>query len=206
LLAGLALSLGKIYNKPAVRINVESHGRYDLNEKIDITRTLGWFTSIHPICLTLQSNNTDSPLQKLIEQIDNQNDLSYHRFIESELSQQNEQPFYSNILFNYFGQHLSADYQQFSIERALKFVRSDTAQLQHALELNLFSVSNSVRIECSYHNDELGNEIVEQLMQAYRKELEHLCHWLDSESNQTDEFVIEDLSADDFAAIQRQLK
>jgi non-ribosomal peptide synthase protein (TIGR01720 family) len=37
----------------ALLVDVEGHGREAISEEIDLSRTVGWFTSIYPVCLRL---------------------------------------------------------------------------------------------------------------------------------------------------------
>ena len=48
LLAALALSLGDWTGGGPLLLNLESHGREELFDGVDLSRTVGWFTSIHP--------------------------------------------------------------------------------------------------------------------------------------------------------------
>ena len=56
LLSALVLALAKITNSNTHYIMLEGHGREEIADRIDITGTVGWFTSMYPICLTA---NTD---------------------------------------------------------------------------------------------------------------------------------------------------
>jgi amino acid adenylation domain-containing protein/non-ribosomal peptide synthase protein (TIGR01720 family) len=54
LLTGLALALGAWHDAPAgvaVRVDVEGHGREPLDATLDLTRTVGWFTTLYPVTL-----------------------------------------------------------------------------------------------------------------------------------------------------------
>ncbi|MFJ4474305.1 non-ribosomal peptide synthase/polyketide synthase [Streptomyces xanthochromogenes] len=51
LLAALALALARWSGEERVRLDLEGHGREDLIDGVDLTRTVGWFTSVHPIAL-----------------------------------------------------------------------------------------------------------------------------------------------------------
>ncbi|AUS81135.1 hypothetical protein C1701_25465 [Actinoalloteichus sp. AHMU CJ021] len=53
LLAGLARTLRGWTGRDRVAVNLESHGREELFEDVDLSRTVGWFTSIHPVALRL---------------------------------------------------------------------------------------------------------------------------------------------------------
>jgi non-ribosomal peptide synthase protein (TIGR01720 family) len=52
LLTGLARVLCRWSHAPSILIDLEGHGREDLFEEIDLSRTVGWFTSLFPVRLT----------------------------------------------------------------------------------------------------------------------------------------------------------
>jgi amino acid adenylation domain-containing protein/non-ribosomal peptide synthase protein (TIGR01720 family) len=51
LLAGLARAFGRWTGEAALWVDVEGHGREELFEGMDLSRTAGWFTAIHPLRL-----------------------------------------------------------------------------------------------------------------------------------------------------------
>ncbi|MFJ5116146.1 amino acid adenylation domain-containing protein, partial [Streptomyces sp. NPDC088551] len=53
LLTALARTLRTWTGHDRTAVNLEGHGREDLFDDIDLTRTVGWFTSIHPVALAL---------------------------------------------------------------------------------------------------------------------------------------------------------
>jgi non-ribosomal peptide synthase protein (TIGR01720 family) len=53
LMTALGQTLAGFSGRPEVRIDLERHGREPLFEDVDTSRTVGWFTSIHPVELTL---------------------------------------------------------------------------------------------------------------------------------------------------------
>ena len=61
LLAALAHALCDWAGRPAVRIDVERHGREDLFDDVDLSGTVGWFTCVHPLAL----ESAGDPLQTL---------------------------------------------------------------------------------------------------------------------------------------------
>lgn len=54
LLAALARTCTFWAGSPHVWFDVEGHGREPLFDDVDLTRTVGWFTSIYPVALTLE--------------------------------------------------------------------------------------------------------------------------------------------------------
>ncbi|MGK3989851.1 amino acid adenylation domain-containing protein [Sorangium sp. So ce136] len=51
LLTALARSLARHFGHAALRIDLEGHGREDLFDDVDVSRTVGWFTSAFPVVL-----------------------------------------------------------------------------------------------------------------------------------------------------------
>src|SRR6185437_2945067 len=65
LIAGLARALAKLTNNNTNHIVLEGHGREEdaysnkSENHIDISRTVGWFTTMYPLCLTVNAGNRD---------------------------------------------------------------------------------------------------------------------------------------------------
>ncbi|HWX41236.1 MAG TPA: amino acid adenylation domain-containing protein, partial [Blastocatellia bacterium] len=51
LVTALALTLTEWTAKPGCLISIEGHGRHDVQSDIDVSRTIGWFTSIYPVLI-----------------------------------------------------------------------------------------------------------------------------------------------------------
>lgn len=53
LLASLCRALGRWSGRSEIAIDLESHGRTDPGEGIDLTRSVGWFTALYPLSVAL---------------------------------------------------------------------------------------------------------------------------------------------------------
>ncbi|WP_229797823.1 condensation domain-containing protein, partial [Planomonospora parontospora] len=51
LLAGLALAVARCTGQESVLVDLEGHGREEITGAADLSRTVGWFTTIHPVRL-----------------------------------------------------------------------------------------------------------------------------------------------------------
>ncbi|RDV11083.1 amino acid adenylation domain-containing protein, partial [Pontibacter diazotrophicus] len=70
LLAALAQTLSQWSRQEQVVIGLEGHGREDLFADMDISRTVGWFTNIYPVLLTLKDGMSASAvIQSVKEQL-----------------------------------------------------------------------------------------------------------------------------------------
>jgi len=68
LLTALARTISRWSQQPGTLIELEGHGREDLFDDIDLTRTVGWFTSLFAVKLTA-SDDLDSSIKSIKEQL-----------------------------------------------------------------------------------------------------------------------------------------
>ena len=70
LLTALVEALSDWTGQDALLMDLEGHGREGLFEDVDLSRTLGWFTSLYPVLLTLpQTNDPGQKLKSVKEQL-----------------------------------------------------------------------------------------------------------------------------------------
>ncbi|MEO1619995.1 MAG: alpha/beta fold hydrolase [Cyanobacteria bacterium J06632_3] len=98
----------------SVKIEVEAHGREQLIADIDVSRTVGWFTTTYPICLQLSApHQLDTSIKSVKEQLRQVPDrgIGYGmlRYLADKPTRQQlaEAP-PAEVLFNYLGQHKAA--------------------------------------------------------------------------------------------------
>ncbi|WP_302475267.1 non-ribosomal peptide synthase/polyketide synthase [Pseudomonas koreensis] len=68
LLTALARVIGRWSGQPSTLIQLEGHGREELFDGVDLTRTVGWFTSLFPVRLTPAAGAGDS-IKQIKEQL-----------------------------------------------------------------------------------------------------------------------------------------
>ncbi len=68
LLTALARTISRWTRQPGTLIELEGHGREDLFDDIDLTRTVGWFTSLFAVNLTA-TNDLDGSIKAIKEQL-----------------------------------------------------------------------------------------------------------------------------------------
>jgi non-ribosomal peptide synthase protein (TIGR01720 family) len=70
LLTALARAFQRWTGERSLLVDLESHGREALSEGVDVSRTVGWFTSAYPVCLELPSaNGLGGSLKSVKEQL-----------------------------------------------------------------------------------------------------------------------------------------
>ncbi|HZT33355.1 MAG TPA: amino acid adenylation domain-containing protein [Bryobacteraceae bacterium] len=109
LLAALAQTLAEWIGNPRLWIELESQGREHPLERVDISRTVGWFTAIFPLLLDLRG--ADSPAELLLAVKEQrravpQRGFGYGilRYLREDTAPQLREAPRSDLLFNYLGQ------------------------------------------------------------------------------------------------------
>ncbi|PPK65378.1 non-ribosomal peptide synthetase [Actinokineospora auranticolor] len=69
LLAALAWSLAHWTGNPHVAVHLEGHGREDVLDGVDLSRTVGWFTTMFPVTLTVPDGNWRSIIRDVRKQL-----------------------------------------------------------------------------------------------------------------------------------------
>lgn len=69
LLVALAWAVQKKYGLSQLYTLLEGHGRETISEQTDISRTVGWFTTIFPVSLTLPEGSPAAQIKSLKEQL-----------------------------------------------------------------------------------------------------------------------------------------
>lgn len=94
--------------KDSLLIDIDTHGREDVISNLDISRTVGWFTSLYPFYYHKDINNNSNidfllDVKKGLENVPN-NGVGYGilKYLNKEVELNTPQP---NILFNFFGQN-----------------------------------------------------------------------------------------------------
>ncbi len=111
LLTALTLAFGRWQGKRSLLINLEGHGREALFSDVDISRTVGWFTTLYPVSLNLESVfNPGESIKAIKEQLraipNNGIGFGLLRYLNRDKALQKtlEGLDHAPITFNYLGQ------------------------------------------------------------------------------------------------------
>jgi non-ribosomal peptide synthase protein (TIGR01720 family) len=109
LISALTIALSDWITMPKVVIGLEGHGREELFKDLDINRTVGWFTSMYPICLNVEGveniDNLIADTKDMLRGVPNKG-IGYGalRFESDSLNiKSNLSMFYEDLVFNYLG-------------------------------------------------------------------------------------------------------
>ncbi len=182
LLTALAGVICRWTCQPSALIRLEGHGREELFERVDVTRTVGWFTTLFPVKLSPQAEISAS-IMRIKEQLRAVPDkgLGYGvlRYLGPEHAQSvlNALP-EGQIVFNYLGQFdQSFDGQQGIFAPAPEGSgqgQSEEAPLGSLLSINGQVYGGALELTWTYSREVFEHATVQRLADEYAQALKDL--------------------------------
>ncbi|WP_009631336.1 non-ribosomal peptide synthetase [Synechocystis sp. PCC 7509] len=177
LLTALVQAFTQWTGESAVLIDLEGHGREMLFADVDISRTVGWFTSIFPVRLDLETLEPGAALKSIKEQLrqipNNGIDYGVQRYLAKNL----EIAVSPQISFNYLGQFDATRSQLSLFELALEtegITRSLQGKRSHLLTINGFVSEGKLQLSWTYSNAIHQASTIENLAQGFLGRLRSL--------------------------------
>jgi amino acid adenylation domain-containing protein/non-ribosomal peptide synthase protein (TIGR01720 family) len=156
LLTALAQAFAQWTGAPELAIHLEGHGREPLFEDIDLSRTIGWFTTIYPVRLELSTDHPGEALKSIKEQL---------RAIPNRgvgyglLGLKAPQP---DVGFNYLGQ-VAGDLAPESSGAP----RSPFQTRNHLIEIDASVTHGKLHIDWAYSENHHRRSTIERVAAAY---------------------------------------
>jgi non-ribosomal peptide synthase protein (TIGR01720 family) len=192
LLTVLAETLSQWTEDKHVLIDVEGHGREETVGEVDLTRTVGWFTSLCPVLLTLEDNTPwDERLRMVTKQLRAvpKRGIGYGvlRYLsgKKEIVDRLEALPQPEVSFNYGGRFVQGQEQEELEKGALEFrtalespgpVHSAHATRAHLLEVNATIAGQQLYVRWSFSDRRHKRETVESLAQQFLTGLQDLIN------------------------------
>ena len=177
LLAALGDTLSLWSGRPEVAVEVEIHGREQILDDIDLSRTVGWFTATYPILLPGGSDDPVEPLRILRQRRDAlpHKGIGYgllrHRAPGSGAGGSVELNHGAEVGFNYLGQWSGARDARSGAAVALKGAVGssfDPRMLRpHPIEVSAAVVDGKLRIDWEFSENLHHPATIEQLATRY---------------------------------------
>lgn len=201
LLTALVQVLATWSGSNSVLIDLEGHGREEILPDVDLSRTVGWFTTIFPVLLELKATeNLGDVIKSIKEQlraIPNRG-IGYGllRYLsrDAEITSQLSSSPQAEVSFNYLGQFDWGMQSDSFIKLASESVGSEHSQLghrSHLLEINGLVVENQFQLEWTYSKNFHSAATIESLAQDFVASLRTLiahCLSADAEGYTPDVF------------------
>ncbi|MBE7374214.1 non-ribosomal peptide synthase/polyketide synthase, partial [Pseudomonas lopnurensis] len=187
LLTALARVIARWTGQPDVLVRLEGHGREDLFEDIDLTRTVGWFTSMYPVKLSPQVELSASikTIKEQLRAIPNKG-IGYGllRYLGSPEARQMLQRLpQGEIVFNYLGQFDGTFDDEASLfvpaKEGTGATQDEEAPLASLLALNGQVYEGELSLGWTFSREVFNEQTIQRLADEYVEELkvliEHCC-------------------------------
>ena len=175
LLTALALALRQSTGKPFVRIDLEGHGREPLFENVDLTRTVGWFTTMFPVQLDVRSEDPGQALKSVKEQLRRipNRGLTYGllRYCSNDacvIKQLTEIP-NADVSFNYLGQYAST-----AALESTGSMRGPRNRRHHLIEIDGAIYGGQLTLQWGYSTNHHRRLTIERLAADFNAQLSSL--------------------------------
>ncbi len=182
LLTALARALGRWTGSSALLVELEGHGREDLFPDLDLSRTVGWFTSRFPVVLDLGGTSTPGEALKSVkEQLRRlpRRGIGYGllRYLGAAAAHDLRAQPAPEVGFNYLGQFdqvVSSESLFGGARESTGPTRCPSAPRAHLLQIDAGIDAGELQVTWGYSPARHRRETVERLAQGFLDELQAL--------------------------------
>ncbi|WP_160647979.1 non-ribosomal peptide synthetase [Chengkuizengella marina] len=202
LIASLVLTIKKTTKLDDITLEVERHGREPISDDMDVSRTMGWFTSIYPIHFKISEIDFQSNLKYLKETLRSIPNHGFNfgilKYLKKELNHSNQKL----VRFNYLG-----DFDNLLDSKLLKVSNFDHGsdigtknKRSSIIDVDAMILNGKLRMNISYSNNRFKDDTMTLFQETYieilKDILEHCLHKKNKEYTPSD-FEALDISQDD---------
>ncbi len=194
LLTALVLSVSNWTKQNSVSLHLEGHGREELFNDTYLSRTIGWFTSLFPVCLTIDHNTKiEHAIKSIKEQLRAipRKGIGYGmlRYLSNshEIPENLKMLDDRGICFNYLGQFNDLDEKDSSIisisNQSSGLSVCPTNKRTCAIDINLHVSNEQLVINWTYGENLHERKTIEALAENFTTQLERIIeHCIQPES------------------------
>ncbi|MDY6935439.1 MAG: amino acid adenylation domain-containing protein [Spirochaetota bacterium] len=185
LLTALMKTLQGWLGRDDVAFDLEAHGREEVIEGVDISRTVGWFTSMYPVLFQSDRDLDLSSRIKYVKEVLHNIPYRGFNYCVFKYMLGKGWPLNTGLSFNYLGQALLPEsYDAISlIEHEVPGTIADENIRPNLIDVNCIVVEDQLRINFSYSRNRYNKRTIEELADLYKRELSAvILHCLDPES------------------------
>jgi amino acid adenylation domain-containing protein/non-ribosomal peptide synthase protein (TIGR01720 family) len=188
LLTALGQAFERWTGNNSLLLDLEGHGREDLFEGVDLSRTIGWFTAVFPVLLNLEKpSDIGAAIKSVKEQlraVPNRGvGFGILRYLNPEIAKQLHKLPQAEVSFNYLGQ-----FDQVLPKSSLLMlssepsgpIRSPRGNRGYLLEINGFIASSKLQLDWTYSENIHRRESIENLATSFIESLRSLIQYCQS--------------------------
>ncbi|MCM3337215.1 amino acid adenylation domain-containing protein [Paenibacillus sp. MER TA 81-3] len=179
LVTALAMAVISFTGKEKVTFELEGHGREELFENIDVSRTVGWFTSMYPVNLRLSGTEPADIIKSIKEQLRSIPNKGVDYGILAYGSGRVAKTDQGLLRFNYMGEidnHLHSPVLQIASEDT----GSDTCssnRLSCLADVVAMVIDKTLQVRITYSTAKFSRDTMEALMRAFMQRLNEIIQF-----------------------------
>ena len=180
LLTALARAITRWTGERTMLVDLESHGREVIADDLDLSRTVGWFTSVFPVLIELDGNDLAGTIKSVKEQLRQipRNGFSYGllRYLSADgiPADQSPQPEIGFLYLGQFDQELSASVPIRLATEASGLAQSPQQRRNHLLDFEARVAGGKLQVSLTYSQSLHRRETISSLAEAFVEELRAL--------------------------------
>ncbi|WP_428741063.1 amino acid adenylation domain-containing protein, partial [Tenacibaculum sp.] len=187
LLTSCMSAIKQIFEVQKIGVWMEGHGRENIESDVDVSRTIGWFTSIFPVIFDLSENDKIQELisvKDTLRRVPNKG-IGYGilKYLDSKKYTLNPE-----VSFNYLGNSgsktkLTQEESAFHIVDEYKGMESSLEmERENLLDIKTIITDECVNIDISYSREQFYDKTIERLLEQCKNNLVALVEELSKEN------------------------
>lgn len=184
LLTALSLAYYDWSNQNKLIVSLEGHGREDLFETADVSRTVGWFTSMFPVVLEINNRNDIGESIKIIKEYlrkipGNGIGFGLLKYLnkDKDLTEKFNRMHKPEIIFNYLGQlneNIIPTSEWNLGKNSIILCQNKNGIRNHLIEINSIITENKLRMDFSFSKSIHKKETIELFSNKYEEALRNI--------------------------------
>jgi amino acid adenylation domain-containing protein/non-ribosomal peptide synthase protein (TIGR01720 family) len=188
LLTALGQAFERWTGNKSLLLDLEGHGREDLFEGVDLSRTIGWFTAVFPVMLNLEKpselGDAIKSVKEQLRAVPNRGvGFGVQRYLNPEAAKNLHKLPQPEVSFNYLGQFdqvLPKSSLLMLSSQPSGSIRSPRGNRCYLLEINGFIASSKLQLDWTYSENIHRRESIENLATGFIESLRSLIQYCQS--------------------------
>ncbi len=200
LIVALSLTMKDVRRQNNTIIEIENHGRYELHEEIDLTETVGWFTSMYPVQLDTNEQELHTQIKQVKEKLRGIQKRGIGFGLLRQLSDQIKQYDMQRLIrFNYIG-----DLSSLSKPGFFRYSSLDTGvdisyanKMSCLIEINTMVVAGKLNIQIGFCPNDYNELTMQQFISDLKSHIQVIIEYC--KETKTLDFTPSDFSGADLS-------
>jgi amino acid adenylation domain-containing protein/non-ribosomal peptide synthase protein (TIGR01720 family) len=209
MITALVLTISDIIQENEIVIELEGHGREDLFEDMDISRTVGWFTSMYPVVLRKTGTELAGQIKAVKEQLRQVPHkgvgFGILKYTAAVLNDHDSRP----VRFNFLGDLDIAPNELLEVATEDSGPESGSNNHMTALiEINAMIFGGRLKVELTYGAAQFKPETMSDFLQRFAGQIRRISDFCNSykiQEHTPSDFEMVKFSQDDLDALINQL-